>query len=138
MFVAGEIVSLESSLVTLHRIPQLDKITNHCLACNIITLHLSMLYKRESSTDNVMYLSMKSVNLSGGRVPACHGGVKCHKPLNKDGGGGKSNYKIMNVFHTLHRATTLGETLAGIKVLIFCGSIFSTCSLCLPVRAVQS
>ena len=47
-----------------------------------------------------MYLSVKSVNLSGGKVPACHYGVKCNKPLNKDAGGGRSNFKIMYVFHT--------------------------------------
>lgn len=39
---------------------------------------------------------------------------------------------------TLHLAATLGEMLSGIKVLIFSGGIFSTCSLCLPVSAVQS
>ena len=39
---------------------------------------------------------------------------------------------------TLHRAATLGEMPSGSKPLIFSGSIFRTCSLCLPVRAVQS
>ena len=39
---------------------------------------------------------------------------------------------------TLHRAATLGEMLSGSNTLIFSGSIFRTCSLCLPVRAVKS